>query len=63
MSKTKKKTTRKVCTLIQWDREKPCVDKEGELICPECGELAELAISFMGRPCYAHKWRRVSDES
>jgi len=47
--------TKKICYLIQWERKKPPTDEDGRLICPECGEPAELILGVFGQPCYAHK--------
>lgn len=40
------------CSKIQWGRVHTV---NGELVCPECGEPAELIIGFLGNPCYGHK--------
>ena len=46
------------CCLIQWGQGKAAY-KEGQPVCPECGAPAELALSFVGTPCWAHKPERA----
>jgi hypothetical protein len=62
MSKTaakkprRSKTTQKpMCKLIQWERKKPPVDVNGNPVCPECGEPAEMVLGLFAQPCWAHK--------
>lgn len=45
------------CLLIQWEREQPPVDADGNLVCPECGQSAELILGVFGQPCYTHAVR------
>ena len=41
----------KECRMVQWNE--ATIDKNGSLVCPECGEPAEQ-IQVRGHPCYHH---------
>ena len=45
----------KICSLIQWERKQVPADDNGEPVCPECGEPAEMILGIFGQPCWGHK--------
>lgn len=47
---------KEICKLIQWEKVHTI---NGESVCPECHEPAEMILGIFGQPCYAHKMEKL----